>query len=96
MPMKPDAQATAAPVTPRAESPASPGEMPQASASATTEPFLTRQELAEVLKVSVRTIDRMVAAGQLPARRLGRSTVRFYLPEVMRWLAGGKKAECQG
>jgi len=51
--------------------------------------FLTRHELAAVLKISVRTLDRMTAAGELPVRRLRRKTVRFYLPEVLRRLAAG-------
>ena len=45
--------------------------------------FLTRRELAAVLKISVRTIDRLVADGELPVHRLGRKVVRFYLPEVV-------------
>lgn len=35
--------------------------------------FLTKQEAAEQLKLSTRTIDRMIAAGELDARKIGRS-----------------------
>ena len=42
--------------------------------TARTETFepvcLTRKEVAEHLRVSVRTVDRMIASGQLPVRRV--------------------------
>ena len=44
--------------------------------------FLTRHELASLLKVSVRTLDRMVTAGEIPAVRL-RGRPRFHLPTVV-------------
>ena len=44
--------------------------------------LLTRHDLAAHLKVSVRTIDRLTAAGELPVHRLGKA-VRFSLPEVL-------------
>jgi excisionase family DNA binding protein len=49
-------------------------------------PFLTRQELAVVLQVGLRTVDAMVAAGEIPTVRLRTSIVRFYLPDVVRQL----------
>ena len=82
-PFESQSQVEADPVKPPTESPSSPGEPPQASSSGTTEAFLTRQELAGVLKVSVRTIDRMVAKGRIPACRFGANTVRFDLPDVL-------------
>ncbi len=48
---------------------------------------MTRGELGRALKVSVRTVDRMLAEDELPHLRLRRSMVRFYLPEVVRGLA---------
>ena len=48
--------------------------------------FLTREELAEILQISIRTVDAMVAAGELPCVRLRGAIVRFYLPEVVRHL----------
>lgn len=45
-------------------------------------PLLTRRDLAAVLKLSVRTIDRLTAAGAIPCRRLGKS-VRYHLPDVL-------------
>jgi excisionase family DNA binding protein len=47
---------------------------------------LTREELAAVLKVSVHTVDRMLADGELPHIRLRGSMIRFYLPDVVRAL----------
>ncbi len=48
--------------------------------------FLTRRELAGVLKVSVRTVDAMVAAGEITPVRIRGVLVRFYLPDVVREL----------
>ena len=48
--------------------------------------FLTRHELAEALKVSVRTVDTMLAGGEIPHLRLHGNFVRFYLPDVVRHL----------
>ncbi len=48
--------------------------------------FLTREELAEVLKVSVRTVDRMLADGEITSFRVRTTLVRFYLPDVVRQL----------
>ena len=47
------------------------------------ERFLTRRGLAAVLKVSVRTVDEMVAAGEITPVRI-RGLVRFCLAEVVR------------
>jgi excisionase family DNA binding protein len=62
--------------------------------------FLTREELAEVLQISIRTVDAMVAAEEIPCVRLRGAIVRFYLPDVVRHLTAtaltrkrGKKAE---
>jgi excisionase family DNA binding protein len=48
--------------------------------------FLTREELAEALKISVRTVDTMVAGGEIPHLRLHGNFIRFYLPDVVRHL----------
>ena len=52
--------------------------------------FLTRRGVAAVLQVSVCTVDRMVANGELPCVRLGRR-VRFYLPDVIEALRSGNR-----
>lgn len=52
--------------------------------------FLTRRGVAAVLQVSVCTVDRMVANGELPCIRLGRR-VRFYLPDVIEALRKGDR-----
>jgi excisionase family DNA binding protein len=49
--------------------------------------FLTREELAEALKISVRTVDTMVAGGEIPHLRLHGNFIRFYLPDVVRHLS---------
>jgi excisionase family DNA binding protein len=49
--------------------------------------LLTKQEVADRLKVSVRTVERMEAAGDLVAIRLGRS-VRFRAEDVAALIGG--------
>ena len=48
--------------------------------------LLTRDELAVALKVSVRTVDRMLADGEISPVRVRGVLVRFYLPDVVRQL----------
>ena len=51
---------------------------------------VTRIELAALLRVSVRTVDRMIAAGELPVRRVRGRAVRFLRSDVERYLTGEK------
>ena len=46
---------------------------------------LTRQEAAELLKLSVRTLDYLTATGQIPHKRVGRS-IRFSESALQKWL----------
>ena len=48
--------------------------------------FLTRAELALPLKVSLRTVDMMLANGDVTPVRLRGKLVRFYLPDVLQEL----------
>ena len=48
--------------------------------------LLTRTELAERLGVSSRTVDRMLADGEITPVILRTNLVRFYLPDVVRQL----------
>ena len=48
--------------------------------------FLTREELAETLRISLRTVDVMMAAREIPYLCLRGTLVRFYLPDVVRHL----------
>ena len=48
--------------------------------------FLTRTELALALKVSLRTVDMMLADGDVTPVRLRGKLVRFYLPDVLQEL----------
>jgi excisionase family DNA binding protein len=65
-------------------------------ASNLKERTLTREELAVVLKVSVRTVDAMVAAGEVPHMRVGGDLVRFYLPDVIRHLTANALTRKRG
>ena len=51
----------------------------------TSPALLTKEDLALALKVGVRTVERMLAEGEITAVKL-RSLVRFYLPDVVRQL----------
>ena len=57
--------------------------------------ILTRADLAAVLKVSVRTVDEMVAAEQITPVRPGGVLVRFYLPDVVRQLTAAAVARLE-
>ena len=57
--------------------------------------IVTRRELAAVLKVSVRTVDEMVAAGEITPLRPGGVLVRFYLPDVVRELTAAAVARLE-
>ena len=48
-----------------------------------SEPILTIDELATELQASVRSVRRHVAAGTIPALRLGPRTTRFLLSDVV-------------
>jgi excisionase family DNA binding protein len=54
-------------------------------------PCVTRFELAELLRVSVRTVDRMIAAGEIPVRRVRGRAVRFLRSDVEQYLNGGAR-----
>jgi excisionase family DNA binding protein len=57
--------------------------------------FLTRADLAAVLKVSVRTVDEMVADEEITPVRPHGPLVRFYLPNVVRELTAAAAARLQ-
>ncbi len=50
---------------------------------------LTRLEFAEAFRLSVRTVDRMIAAGEIEARRIRGKAVRIPRTEAERFLNGG-------
>ena len=54
------------------------------------QPCVTRFELAQILHVSLRTVDRMIAAGEIRVRRVRGKAVRFLRSDVERYL---EKAE---
>lgn len=49
--------------------------------------LLTKAEVAELLTVSETTVERMIAAGQLPAYRIARAVTRIDRRDVMEYLA---------
>ncbi len=49
--------------------------------------FYTKQEVAEMLKVSVRTITRYMMSCGLPYRKIG-GTVRIPEDKLLNWLGG--------
>lgn len=56
---------------------------------------VTRKGLAGVLVVSVRTVDEMVAKGEITPMRPGGVLVRFYLPDVLRELTAAAVARLE-
>jgi excisionase family DNA binding protein len=53
------------------------------------QPCVTRFELAELLHVSVRTVDRMIAASEIRVRRVRGKVVRFLRSDVEEYINGG-------
>jgi excisionase family DNA binding protein len=54
-------------------------------------PCVTRFELAARLHVSVRTVDRMIADGEIRVRRVRGKAVRFLKSDVEEYLEGKKQ-----
>lgn len=54
------------------------------------EEFLTKKELAELLKVTIRTIDRLCTHEGLPFVKFGRN-VRFEKEKVLDWIRNSNK-----
>jgi excisionase family DNA binding protein len=50
----------------------------------TPEPYLTRKQLAPLMAISVRTLDRMIAEG-MPCVRWGRRTLRLRASSALEW-----------
>jgi excisionase family DNA binding protein len=48
---------------------------------------LTRTEAAGMLKMPRRTLDYLVATGQIPFSRIGKRSVRFTRARLLEWLA---------
>lgn len=47
--------------------------------------ILTREEVADYLKLPLRTVDYLTASGQLPYSRVGRRLVRFSRQRLDQW-----------
>ena len=53
-------------------------------ASVNSPKFLTVEEVAEMLRIKVRTVYEMVSQNRIPFRKAGRRTV-FLLDEILEW-----------
>ena len=49
--------------------------------------IFTVKEVAKFLKVSQKTIYKLVSTGEIPHKKIG-SKIRFLLPEVITWMKG--------
>ena len=59
--------------------------------AASTEPFLTRRELADLMHVSLSTLDEMVREG-MPSVTWGRRTRRFRASAAIAWAQARERA----
>lgn len=66
------------------------------SAQNSEQACVTRFELAQLLQVSLRTVDRIIAAGEIPVRRVRGRAVRFLRSDVEQYLKGGRTASSGG
>ena len=55
-------------------------------------PCVTRAGFADMLLVSVRTVDRIIAAKEIPVHRVRGKVVRILRSDAERYLAGGSAA----
>lgn len=63
------------------------GEVKQSKEAPANPPqFLTVEEVAELLRIKVRTVYEMVSQNRIPFRKAGRRTV-FLLDEILEWTA---------
>jgi excisionase family DNA binding protein len=62
----------------------------QAASMAISGPMLTKDETAALLAVSIRTLDRIVLAGELPAYRIGGHR-RFRVEDVEAYVASRRE-----
>jgi excisionase family DNA binding protein len=51
------------------------------------EEILKRSEVAEMLKMPLRTVDYLVSTNQIPFSRLGKRSVRFSRTRLEEWFA---------
>jgi len=52
---------------------------------------LTRKEFAAAFRLSLRTVERMIAAGEIQIRHIGPKAVRIPRTEAERYLTGGAR-----
>jgi excisionase family DNA binding protein len=76
------------------ENPHDRGQAPEVTFAAPLR-LLTREELADALRVSPRTIQEMVSGKEIPVVRI-RGAVRFYLPDVVRCLTASAVTSKRG
>lgn len=69
------------------QAPTNPGQNNSTDASGVWSDFLTKQELAAHLRVSVRFVEKLVAARKIPICRIARRCVRFSRQRVERALS---------
>ena len=50
--------------------------------------YITRQQAAERLSIGLRTLDGLIARGQLPAYRIGSKIVRIDEKDIEEYMAG--------
>ena len=48
--------------------------------------LLDKKDVATLLSISVKTVDRMVAERQIPVVRIGSKIIRFHPQQVDRWI----------
>lgn len=57
--------------------------------------WATKEEVAEHLRVSIKTVQRMTTRGELTAYSLGPRLIRYDLREIDAMLSAGEKATAQ-
>lgn len=64
--------------------------MPHSSGTRVVDPVLTYDELAPLLHMNRRSLERLVARNKIPHKKVGRR-VLFYWPRIVEWLQHGDR-----
>ena len=68
-------------------------ETPSPDSQRPESPWVTRLELARLLRVSLSTVDRLIATGEIPFHRVRVRAVRFLRQDVEQYLRQHRKTE---
>ena len=58
-------------------------------------PILTKQETADFLKISLRTLDYLISVREIPYTKTSKRAVRFHRDRVLQWFAEREQSQAE-